>query len=165
MPPKIAPTGFSAAQIRLHWLVVLLIAAQYILNEPISQAWRAMRRGEEVAFDPIVASHVFGGMAVLLLVIWRLALRARRGAPPAPENEPAAFKAIAAVTHLGLYALMVLMPVSGMATWFGRVEAAGEAHEAMKVILLALIVLHVLGALYHHFILKTDVLIRMRKPG
>ena len=162
---KSAPTGFSAGQIRLHWIVVVLIALQYVLHDSISEAWRAVRRGEEVAFDPMVASHVFGGILVLLLVIWRLAIRARRGAPPPPENEPAILKLAAAGTHLGLYALMVLMPVSGMAAWFGRVDIAGEAHEAMRIVLLALIALHVAGAFYHHFVLKTDVLVRMRKPG
>ncbi|GAB4363161.1 MAG: hypothetical protein Kow0026_27500 [Oricola sp.] len=164
-PAKPVPTGFSAGQIRLHWIVVILIALQYVLHDPISEAWRAIRRGEDFAFDPLVASHVFGGILVLLLVIWRLAIRARRGAPPPPENEPAILKLAAAATHAGLYALMILMPVSGMAAWFGRVDAAGEAHEAMRVILLALIALHVAGALYHHFVLKTDVLVRMRKPG
>ena len=162
---RTAPTGFSAAQIRLHWIVAILIAAQYILHDAISEAWHAIRRGEEFAFDPMVASHVFGGILVLLLVIWRLALRARRGAPPPPDKEPAALKLAAAATHLGLYALMVLMPVSGMAAWFGRVDLAAEAHEAMRIILLALIALHIAGALYHQFVLKTDVLNRMRKPG
>jgi cytochrome b561 len=164
-PAKSAPTGFSAGQIRLHWIVFILIVLQYVLHEPITEAWRAVSRGEEIAFNPLIASHVFGGILILLLVIWRLALRARRGAPAAPENEPAILKLAAAATHLGLYALMVLMPVSGMAAWFGRVEAAAEAHAVMRIILLALIVLHIVGALYHQFILKTDVLARMKRPG
>lgn len=164
-PVKSVPSGFSAGQIRLHWIVFILIVLQYVLHEAMSEAWEIVEEGGSVSFDPMVASHVFGGILVLLLVIWRLAIRARRGAPAAPENEPAILKLAAAATHLGLYALMVLMPVSGMAAWFGRVEAAAEAHEVMRVILLALIVLHVAGALYHQFVLKTDVLSRMKRPS
>ncbi|MCI5075020.1 cytochrome b/b6 domain-containing protein [Oricola sp.] len=160
-----APTGFSATQIRLHWIVFILIVLQYVLHEPISDAWHAYERGEEIAFNPVVASHVAGGILVLLFALWRIALRVKRGAPAAPEQEPPILKLAASVTHIALYALMILMPLSGMAAWFGGVEAAAEGHEVMRVILLALVALHVLGALYHQFILKTDVLIRMRKPA
>lgn len=160
-----APTGFSATQIRLHWIVFFLIVLQYVLHEGISEAWDIVEEGGSIAFDPIVASHVAGGILVLLLALWRIGLRMKRGAPPAPEEEPAILKLAAAATHLGLYALMIAMPLSGMAAWFGGVEAAAEAHEVMRVILLALVALHVVGALYHQFVLKTDVLSRMRKPG
>lgn len=162
---KPAPSGFSAAQIRLHWIVFVLIVLQYVLHESMAEAWKTIEDGGSVAFEPLVASHVFGGILVLLLVIWRLTIRARRGAPAAPENEPAILKLAAAATHFGLYALMILMPVSGMAAWFGRIEIAAEAHGAMRIVLLALVALHVAGALYHQFVLKTDVLARMKRPG
>lgn len=165
VPDTPAPAGFSAGQIRLHWIVAILIAVQYLLHEAMSEAWDVVEDGGSAAFDPLVASHVFGGILVLLLVIWRLAIRARRGAPAAPESEPAILKLAAAATHFTLYALMILMPVSGMAAWFGRLELAAEAHEAMRIVLLALIALHVGGALYHQFVLRTDVLTRMRRPG
>ena len=160
-----APTGFSATQIRLHWIVFIVIVLQYVLHDSISEAWHAVERGQEIAFDPLVAGHVFGGILVLALALWRIVLRLKRGAPPPPEHEPAILKLAAGATHLGLYALLILMPVSGMAAWFGRVEAAAEGHEVMRIILLALVALHVLGALYQRFVLKSDVMTRMVKPG
>ena len=160
-----AATGYSATQIRLHWLVFLAVLYQLIFNEAIGEAWRAFRRGEEIASSVWVPVHVFGGIAILLLVLWRIFLRVKRGAPKPPEHEPAALKMIAGLTHLLLYALLIAMPVSGIVAWFGGIEAAGEAHEVMKAFLWALIALHVLGALYHQFFLKTDVLTRMRKPA
>ncbi|MEZ5862615.1 MAG: hypothetical protein R3D25_00455 [Geminicoccaceae bacterium] len=81
--------GYSRAQIRLHWLVAVLITLQYLLHEPIVAAWRAFRKGETLAFQPLVALHVAGGLAILALVLWRSWLRYRRGAPPPPEAEPA----------------------------------------------------------------------------
>ena len=86
----------------------------------------------------------------------------RHGAPPYTPEEPVALQWVAKLTHLGLYALMILMPVSGALAWFGGAASAAQAHELMRILLLALIGLHILGALYHQFILRTDIMSRMR---
>ena len=39
-----------------------------------------------------------------------------------------------------------------------------EAHELMKPLLLILEGLHVLGALYHQFVLKNGLIDRMKRP-
>ena len=159
------PTGYSRAQIALHWVVFGLIALQYLLHETIAQAWDKIELGQDVAFQPLIAAHVFGGLLILVLVIWRIVLRRGRGAPALPAEEPLAMQWVAKGTHAGLYALMILMPLSGGMAWFGGVEAAAGAHEVMRIILLALIALHVVGALYHQFVLKTDIMARMKRPG
>jgi len=160
-----APKGYSRAQIALHWIVAVLIVPQFVLHDGIAAAWDKVEDGIAVGFDPLVAGHVIGGIAILALAIWRLALRARRGAPPPPEAEHPALKLVAKATHGGLYLLLVLMPVSGLAAWFGGVEPAAEAHETMKVVLLALVALHVVGALYQQFVLKTNLMERMKRPA
>ena len=71
---------------------------------------------------------------------------------------------LAKVVHLGLYALMFMMPISGSVAWFGGVEAAAFGHNVMKVMLLAFIALHFAGALYHQFVLRDGILTRMRRP-
>jgi len=156
---------YTKLQIRLHWIIFLLIVLQYLGHEAISEAWEKIEEGLPIVFDPLVLGHVFLGILVLLLVVLRVAVRLRDGAPALPEEEPAAMRMIAQLTHLGLYALMIAMPVSGAVAWFGRVEAAGEAHEVLRVLLLALVILHVLGALYHQFVLKTNIMARMKRPG
>jgi cytochrome b561 len=157
-----APAGYSRLQIALHWIAAVLIVLQFVLHDSISAAWDAIGKGIETAFDPLVMAHVVGGMLVLLLAFWRLSIKARRGAPAIP-GDSAVQRAVARLTHVGLMALMVLMPVSGAAAWFGGVEAAAEGHEALKVVLMALVALHVAGALYHQFVLKDGVLDRMRR--
>lgn len=159
-----SPKGYSRTQIALHWGVALLIVLQFVLHEPIAEAWEVIRKGGTAAFDPVIALHVFGGLGVLAFVIWRLVLRARRGVPAAVETN-AAQKLAAHAVHLGLYALMILMPVSGAVAWFGGVEAAGEAHEVMKALLLILVALHVLGALWHQFWLKDGLMLRMKRAA
>lgn len=156
--------GYSRLQIALHWLIFLLLIVQFVLHDPITEAWKQIQRGGEAAFDPLVAQHVFTGILILALVLLRIVVRLGRGAPALPEEEPALLKLAASATHLGLYALLLLMPISGIIAWFGNNEMAGEAHEVMRALLLLLVLVHILGALYQQFILKTDVLSRMRKP-
>ncbi|TDK42187.1 cytochrome b [Antarcticimicrobium luteum] len=158
-------THYTRAQIALHWGIFLLIALQYLFHEPIVAAWDRLREGAEIAFSPLVAGHVFGGLLILALVVWRIALRLTRGTPPLPEEEPAALKRVAHGTHLGLYGLMLLMPVTGALAWFGGIGPAAGAHGLLRLLLLALVALHVAGALYQQFVLKTGIMARMKRPG
>lgn len=159
------PSHYSRAQIALHWVVFLLIALQYLFHDAILEAWDKLRDGGEVAFSPLVAGHVFGGLLILALVVWRIVLRRTRGAPPLPAEEPEALKRIAQLTHLGLYALMLLMPVTGALAWFGGIDPAAGAHSLLRLLLLALVALHVAGALYQQFVLKTNIMARMKRAG
>lgn len=157
--------AYSRTQIALHWAIFLLIAAQFLFHDYISDAWDKVEDGLPFEFHPLIAAHVFGGLLILVLVLWRIGLRVTRGAPPLPSKEPAAMKLAAHAAHLSLYALMVLAPVSGAVAWFGGVEAAAEAHEVFKTVLLLLVLLHVVAALYHQFYLKTNLMARMRPGG
>ena len=58
---------------------------------------------------------------------------------------------------------MILMPLSGSVAWFGGVEAAAQGHNVLKIVLLALVALHLVGALYHQFVLRDGTLARMRR--
>lgn len=156
--------GYSARQIRLHWLVAIIIVLQFVLHEPIAEAWEGIENGQSPAFNWLILSHVSGGTLVLIFALWRLVLRQTRGVPPAPEAEPAPLRLAAHLGHLALYALMIAMPLSGMAAWFGGIEAAAEGHEVMKVALLALVAVHVLAALWHQFWLKDGLMARMKRP-
>lgn len=155
-------TAYSRTQISLHWVIFILIALQYILHEPMAQAWEAIEKGLSPEFHPLVAAHVGGGLLVLVLAIWRIKVRLSHGAPALPEKEPALMKLGAHVTHIALYALMILVPVSGAAAWFGGIEPAAEGHELLKTVLLVLIALHFLAAMFHQFVLKTNLMKRMK---
>ena len=160
-----SPTGYSASQIWLHWIVALLIIPQFLLNEPMGDAWEAIERGREVTPNLLVQLHVFGGVLILALVLWRLALRLLRGAPPPPAQEAPALKLLGKLTHALLYLVLAFMVVSGGMAWFGGVEVSAEAHEVLSSLLLLFVGLHVVGALYHQFVLKTNLLARMKRPG
>lgn len=158
------PKGYSATQIVLHWAVFALIALQFLLNDAIGAAYRAVMRGQTPEFGVLVLQHVAGGVLILALVIWRMVLKVRRGAPLPPAHEPSILQKIATGTHLALYLFTIVTVLSGGLAWFGGLRAAGTAHEIFKTVLLVLIGLHVAGALYQKFVLKSDVMARMLRP-
>ncbi|MDQ2094760.1 cytochrome b [Rhodalgimonas zhirmunskyi] len=156
---------YTRAQIMLHWLILALIVVQFVSSDGMSAAWRQLGRGAEPDLSLLFWVHLVMGSVILGLVVIRIGLRLRHGAPALPEDEPPALQWIARLTHLGLYALMLAMPVSGLVAWYGGVRAAGDAHEVLKALLLVLIGLHIAGALYQQFVLKTNIMARMKRPG
>ena len=95
------PAGYTGTQILLHWTIAALIVLQLVIGEDIKPAYRAFSRGTEPAADATLNAniHVYVGLAVLLLAIWRFAVRLRRGAPAAPPEESVLLKRIAAAAH------------------------------------------------------------------
>ena len=158
------PKGFSRLQIRLHWIIFVLVALQFILSDYIAEAWFKYVDTSEFQFSALIASHVAGGVLILVLTLWRLMVRRKRGTPALPEMESPAQKAAAHGTHHTLYLLLILMPLTGLAAWFGDIRLAASVHFYLKFALIALIALHVAAALYHQFVLKNNLIDRMRTP-
>ena len=158
------PAGFSRLQITLHWVIAVLILGQFLFRERMSDVWDAVENGRDFAISQALP-HVIGGILVLGLVIWRLVVRARRGAPDLPPEGHAILDLIAKATHWLLYALLVLVPVSGLSAWFGGIEAAADAHGVLFFSLAALAILHIFGAFYHQWIKKDGLIARMIKSG
>jgi cytochrome b561 len=161
--PTPAPRAYSRLQIRLHWLVFGLLVLQYLLHEPITEAFDMIEDGLPPAFNPLVAAHVFGGFLIFVLVAARLYIRIERGVPPLPETDPPLQRMAAHVSHYSLYALLIALPVSGAVAWFRGNEAAADAHSVMRALLLVLIALHVGATIYHQVVLKDGLMQRMRK--
>lgn len=155
--------GYSRVQIALHWAVVLLIIVQLVTSGAMGEVWKTVEEGGEPVVSAMVWGHVNAGIAVLLLALWRIGLRLRRGVPAAPDG-PALLQWTGRLAQLALYALLILVPVSGMMAWFGGNLAAAGAHVALKNAILALVLLHVVMALYHQFVRKDGLMDRMSRP-
>lgn len=130
-------------------------------------AYRAALRGTAVSgFDQTLAwGHVVSGIVIWFFALWRVSLRFTRGAPAHADIGQPLLERIGAAVHFILYALLLLMPVSGTIAWFFEVRLAGEAHELAKYVLVPTVGLHVAGALAHHYWFKNDVLRRMMRPA
>jgi len=161
------PPGYTMTQIVLHWLIAALVVFQLVFGEEIAPAYRALRRGTEAPASDLFNAdiHVYIGLLILVLAVARFALRLRYGVPPAPEGESAVQKWIAAATHFILYLAIFGMPITGMLAWYLGIGAMGEVHQFAKPVIIIAIALHAAGALWQHFVAKTDVLTRMLKPG
>lgn len=164
----------------LHWIVLALIVAQYLLAESAE----AMKlEADEAA---MMGWHMSVGLTVLLLafvrVAWRLLDR-----PPPPLPMPAWQRRAASLVHWALYVLLFAMPLTGWITasaegatisWFGLADLPQlampsesiedvfhEAHELLFNVLLGLVALHILAALKHQFIDRDGLLWRMLPWG
>lgn len=131
----------------------------------------------------LYALHKSTGVVILLLVILRLTWRLLNPVPELPSSLHPWHHKLAKLSPLSLYTLMFLMPLSG----FTLSETAGYPitvynmftlpmflpknpevsktavmiHQYGGFAFIGVLVLHVSAALYHHFILKTNVLKRM----
>ena len=148
---------YSKTQILLHWITVVLVMAQYVLHDSIANAWELIQSGKSVSFDPLVLSHVAGGIFIAVIVLIRLRLRSIN----AHETKDLLGNRLSNIAHKLLYAILLMMVLSGGVAWFFNIDAAANAHNLFKVLLLITVLGHVLAALYHHFIMKDGLLNRM----
>lgn len=150
-----APKGFTRTQIRLHWVIVALVVVMYLTGD-------AMEEGG--SGGALAAIHIWAGALIIPVMIVRLYIRASRGAPPAPDGEPAFLRSIARGTVWIFYMVLVAIPVGGLMEEWGGVKAGFVLHEAFEPLLFILIWLHFAAAMVHHFVFKNDVLRRMLRP-
>ena len=169
---------YSAVARWLHWIIALLI----IWNVVSGIGHEALPRDARAA---VMGLHISSGITVLVLSIIRLAWRLGHRPPPLPMGMTPWQAGLAHGVHWAFYALMLLLPLSGWImissapfpiTWLGlfalpkfavtREDAisgiAGEGHEILGLLMLALVVLHVGAALWHHFSLRDNLIARMR---
>ena len=158
--------AYSRIQIALHWAVALLVVFNLIFSDAMSELWDQIEHTGPTATTTGAWVHIIVGVTVLVFVAWRLVLRFTRGVPHAPEGTHRLLKLAGDVGHVALYGLMIALPVSGLLAFFGGIDSMAELHaEVLKTLLWVLIALHVLAALFHHFVLKDGLLNRMRKAG
>ncbi|MDV7339553.1 cytochrome b [Terasakiella sp. A23] len=160
-----------------HWIMVLGFIALYVIGFYMT----GLPLGPEM-FEQI-AIHKSIGILVLGLAVLRLIWRFINPTPDLPKDMPVHERLGAHFSHIALYAVMLIMPISGWAMssaanfpvsvfgWFtlpALIEPSKAALENLKTFhgimawaILGLIALHVAAALKHHFINKDDVLTRM----
>jgi cytochrome b561 len=156
---------FTAAQVRLHWAIAALIFLQLMMNEGIEIAFAARMDRTEPVFPVTALAHMIVGGSILALTLWRLCLRWRIGVPGPEADANLLIRWSSKLTHIALYVLALGMPLTGAVAWFGHNELASEVHEAGRLALIGVILLHVVGALFEHSIMGNDTLARMLRPG
>lgn len=177
MPASPNVTRYHPLLVLLHWLLAILIVGALV----IGFVWL----GEMSNADPhkigVLKLHMAGGMLIFALMTVRLVVR-RWTSRPAPVTTGRRWlDRIAPATHAGFYLLVLLMVGTGYTTGLladlPAIVFAGSgdplpptfaiyptfvAHAVLASILACLVVLHILAALYHHFVLKDGLMRRMQ---
>lgn len=166
----------------LHWIGTILIVVL------ILHGWWMTHMTPRPERFANYAWHAAVGYDLLALTLLRLLWRWMNPTPALPSDLRRWERLAAHAGHIGLYVLMFAAAVSGWALagtfrrpldhdLFGlRIPAIGyqdsflhdlmeESHMVLSYLLAALVVLHVAGALRHHFAKHNDVLRRMIVSG
>jgi cytochrome b561 len=154
-------TSYSSVQIALHWLIAVLILANYFLSEDMPETFDRMLEGGGGTLGS--AFHVWAGMAVLILSAFRMVVRLSAGAPQ--SSGKGLLDRAARWSHALLYILMVLVPGLGAYSWFAGAESIAGLHQLTANLLMAVAGVHSLAALYHQYVLKDGLLARMLRPN
>lgn len=179
------PTRYGLVAMILHWLIALAVIAMLTLGFVMGE----VREGSPLQFQ-LFQWHKSIGITILLLTVLRLAWRLMNRRPPFPPTMRPWERTLARLTHFAFYALLFALPLTGWAMvstsplaiptllygvvpwphlpWLAEVRdpeaveaALSETHELLAFTMIALLLLHVAGALRHHFILHDTVLRRM----
>ena len=169
--------GYTRTAIALHWIIFLTIACGWALGQFMTG----------LPFSPqklrYVSWHKWIGVTVLVLTISRLAWRVYRPAPPLPASMSARQRRAAHVMHVALYALVIVIPLSGWlfssalgvpTVYLGLVQLPDllhkdkalsdvlrQVHATLNWTLLVLVCGHAAVAFKHHLVDNDGVLTRM----
>ena len=152
-------------QIILHWTIATLVIFQLIFGESMGAVMRAATRNTtpSPADQQLASLHYWVGIAVLVLVGVRLAVRLVQGVPRTVGLSQLAVRA-AQVAHSLFYLLLILVPVTGLlGYYFG--DPWGDLHTWGKPAFIILIAIHAGAALFHQLWVKDSTLRRMFVPG
>ena len=172
---------YSPAFKLIHWLmavgIILMLFAGFFMGDiPKTSDWHEI----------IKNIHRLAGLFLLFLAFIRVLIRLLSSVPDLPHSTPKIEQLLSKSTHLCLYLLIFMIPLSGwfMTTAVGKIsklpiiagitlpmpfvptsislaKQANQLHELLSWCLIVLVSLHVLAALKHHFIDKDTILKRM----
>ncbi|MDB6052243.1 MAG: yodB [Pseudomonas sp.] len=162
-----------------HWLMAGLIVLAYALILSRSQ----FAKGS----DPrtfVIQTHFWVGILVFLMAFFRIAERHRHTPPGITPPLEGALQVMATLSHYALYAFLFAQPLLGLFTVLlgsGKVpipltslaipspfdvskptaESLVHLHVLLGTIFYYVIGLHVVAAMWHHFVRRDDTVKRM----
>ncbi|MEO8343956.1 MAG: cytochrome b/b6 domain-containing protein [Gallionella sp.] len=170
---------YSKRMVIIHWLTLALLIAAWYLGDSLGEA-----TDDSKATLAGYIFHISAGGTILLLSLFRFYFRRKDGTPPLVVDTPM-YQVLARWVHYLLYAALVLLPLSGITILLtskaGPALLAGDAnllpkehgyrgvlahvvHEQLVTVLIVLVVVHILAAIKHQFIMKDGLMSRMVFP-
>jgi cytochrome b561 len=163
----------------LHWAMAILIVLAYALILSRTE----FARGSELRMFA-VQSHFWVGILVLALAFFRVAERRRHTPPDITPPLEGLIRLAATLSHYLLYAFLFAQPLLGLFTVLVEkgalpvplteilipspfpiserfAESLEDLHKLLGSIFYYVIGLHVVAAIWHHFVRKDNTLKRM----
>lgn len=178
MTSAAGPDRYDAVARAMHWATALAILVAFVMGLTIDLLPRESR-------PPYLNVHALLGVAVIGLALARIVWRIGHPAPAIASGSSGLLALAIRAGHAALYVTMLVAPAIGFAALFARgrslnfglfeilspiprtqewIKPATELHEKLAFLLIALAIGHVLAALYHHFVTKDGLLLRMMPP-
>lgn len=167
---------YDRIAIFFHWSLAVLVPCL------IGLGWYMLSIEEQPDSAWYFALHVSLGLTAAALMALRISWGSEHRPPPLPAAMAIWQATAARLSHLLMYVLLVLMPITGylgasfsgeavayfgapLPAWAGKNDALKEllfgAHSIIAWVLVSVICIHVLGALKHVFVDKDTLLRRM----
>lgn len=163
-----------------HWVTVALMAVAL----PVGFVIKHIKDADKMVFYAI---HESAGLTLLIVAVLRLAWRSMNPPPPLPLSVPRPMRGMATGVHHAFYAMLILQPLMGffMTNAYGFPMQGDTAYlglidlprfmptvewlaDGLKVAhmiggwaILVLLVLHVLGVVFHQAVRRDGTLMRM----
>lgn len=175
---KNTQTTYGAIAKSFHWIMATLFVGMFIV------AYIMINLSKSDFKFSLYDLHKATGLLLFGLVALRLSWRLFNASPKLPRSIPAWQRIASSGNILLLYFLMFAMPITGFLTstlgghaisFYGTFHLAplanskplsetfSNAHEILSYLLLAAFTLHLAATIYHHYILKDEVIGRMWK--
>jgi len=176
-PPSDSGSRYTRTAIVLHWLIAAGLLGQILFGWYLEEVPRGTPQRSWY-----VNLHKSTGLTLALVILVRLSWRWLHRPPLLPTSMPEWERVAATASHRLLYACMLLMPLTGyIASNFSKYGVKyfnaillppwgvddrliyaffNGAHVATSYVFVALIVLHILGAV-RHAVLRDGVFQRM----
>ena len=162
-----------------HWAMAILIVLAYALILSRTQ----FERGSQLRTF-VVQTHFWVGIVVLIMAFFRIAERHRHTPPGITPPLEGILRTAATLSHYLLYAFLFVQPVLGLLTVLiekgslpipltqllipspfpiseDTAESLEDIHKLLGTIFYYVIGLHVIAAIWHHFVRKDNTVKRI----
>ena len=165
--------SYGFISVFFHWLMALILLATFLLGLNLKDNFQN--------YDMVLMLHNSLGIVIFLLAVFRLCWRWLNILPDPLAKKKVLIK-LATLIHILFYVIFFTMPLTGylltnlqgdVVNFFGTqlpelLERNSDIkriihsmHDILGNIILAMLTLHIIGALYHHYWLKDNTLRRM----
>lgn len=168
----------STTTVALHWIIAVGLVAMLAFGIYVEQVPSGPDK------TALIQVHKSFGMILGALALVRLGWRMYEGFPPPINGRQDWEQKLARFTHIGLLLAVIAMPIAGATASLAYArdvkvfgvevipqllteknealnELAGTAHFLIAIFIGILILLHIAGALKHHFVDRDGTLARM----